>query len=78
MSIGEAREVEEGGGRGGGEAEEVIRPTCGQCMVKAKGIANSQHLLPNAHLTRLPKLHGLQCFLHHPLNFPNTVTQSCR
>ena len=59
VSIGEAGR---GGGAGGGSKGQ----TCGQCVVKPKGIANSQHLLPNAHLARFPKLHGLQGFLHHP------------
>lgn len=46
-------------------------------MIKPKGIANSQHLLPDSHFAGFPKLHGLQCFLHHPLNFHNTNTQTC-
>ena len=85
VSIGDVGEAKRGG-RGGEGGEGAVGgegtggskgQTCGQCMIKPKGIANSQHLLPDSHFAGFPKLHGLQCFLHHPLNFHNTYTQTC-
>ncbi len=33
--------------------------TCSEGVVEAKGVAYGQHLLPYAHLTRIPYLHRL-------------------